>query len=408
MRTIFGLLFLTARLAAQTFVAEGTLPKVDRDGFYRVAITPEATAFLSPSFGNLRIVDETGKETPYFIEEEVPVFSKPQFKEYNIFKKEYQKGCCTNLILSNPNRSSISNISLQIKNAETSKEATLLGSDNGETWYALKEHFYLNTLDGGDQTFEIRILDFPLSNYQFLSLVVNDSTSAPLNIIGVGYYNMNIISGMYSKVPSLKFSTQENLKEKQTLITIRLDTARLMDNLEFFISGQPFFQRQATLYETGTRLNKKKKVEHFRNYLQSVELTSTHAATIVLSALKSQNLLLVIENNDNPPLQIDSVRALQLNRYATAWLKKGVEYKLKMGDANTNAPIYDLGFFRDSVQVRPTVLRPTGIALFSKSKDTKPQTFFTNKNIIWVAIILVAVVLGYMSLKMIKEKGGES
>jgi hypothetical protein len=32
-------------------------------------------------------------------------------------------------------------------------------------------------------------------------------------------------------------------------------------------------------------------------------------------------------------------------------------------------------------------------------------TIFTNKNIIWIAIILVIAILGYMSFQMMKEAG---
>ena len=71
MRILILLLFLTSEIVAQKFVAEGSLPTVARDGFYRVAIDPEAAAFASASFANLRIVDDAGKETPYILEEEV-------------------------------------------------------------------------------------------------------------------------------------------------------------------------------------------------------------------------------------------------------------------------------------------------------------------------------------------------
>lgn len=407
MRILILLLFLTSEIVAQKFVAEGSLPTVARDGFYRVAIDPEAAAFASASFANLRIVDDAGKETPYILEEEVPVFSTQQFVEYKILQKKQEKGCCTTLILSNPDKKSINNISLQIKNAETYKQATLRGSEDRQTWYALKEYFSLNVIDGGSQTFEIRILDFPLSNYPFLSITVDDSLSTPLNFVRAGYYNTSTSTGRYSDVPSLKFSVAEKSKEKETHVTITLDTSRLIDKLEFSVSGQPFYLRQATLYETSTRLNKKKKQEPYQHYVQQIQLTSTHATTIRLDGGKFQNLLLVIENNDNPSLTIDSVAAFQLNRYATAWLKKGVNYKMKMGSADMNAPVYDLGFFRDSIPNSPTVIQASKISPVMENKEIKSKSFFENKQIIWAAIILVALVLGYMSVKMIGGKVGD-
>src|SRR5690606_26266904 len=171
---------------AQVPVAEMQLPEVSSDGFYRIEIPVEYGGFFTPSFSNVRISDGSQHEVPYIPGQAIEEFQSP-FKPYEIIAKEQRKGCCTQLIFRADGQ--INNLQLRIRNAETSKRASLLGSDDRNTWFALKEKFSLSWVDGKDNTFEIRIIDFPLSNYNYYKIEIDDSLTAPLNILEVGSYS---------------------------------------------------------------------------------------------------------------------------------------------------------------------------------------------------------------------------
>jgi hypothetical protein len=299
----------------------------------------------------------------------------------------------------------IRNVSLIIKNAETQKRGTLLGSDDQKTWYALKDNFYFDAIDNSDQTYEARALNFPLSNYEYLSLIIHDSTSAPLNILKVGYYETESTTGQYSTIPGSRFSVAEKKTEKQSVINIEFDSVQLVDKLEFFISNPPFYHRQATLYENTTRTNRKGKTEAYQRYLEHVELTSTHPAMLSLNYGKLRKLSLVIDNADNQPLTIRSVQAFQLNRYVTAWLEADKSYSLIIGEKDLPAPNYDLAYFKEKIPSAPPVLLPEPfILLNAASAKSSSDTIFKSPAFIWSAIVLVGLVLGYMSWKMLGEK----
>jgi hypothetical protein len=406
MKLIIGFLVLYVSLTlGQTFTAEAPIPTVKRKAFYRILLDPASLVYASPDFANLRITDNQNREVPYLLAEETPTFSTPQFKDYKIKSKTIEPNCCTSLILENATRKPINNISLIIKNAENNKEATLLGSDDKKTWYALKERFYLDAINGASQTFEIRILNFPLSNYTFLKLNINDSTSAPLNILRAGYYETQTMIGNYARIPSMTFTVADSVKQKQTWLSMRFDTAQLVDKLDLTITGQPYYLRQATLYHRENRKNKKGKSEAYNRFMQNIELTSTHSATILLYGEKVDHLILVIENNDNPPLQFASVEAWQLNRYLTAFLENDKAYWLKFGEVKMRQPVYDLSFFKDSIHSEPTVLKVGMIRRIGPAiKKPKPANFFTSQAFIWSAIIGVAMVLTFMTVRMIREK----
>lgn len=348
----------------------------------------------TPDLRNVRIIDENSKEVPAIIEVAVPKQSSWKFVDYKM-EKEIRKGCCTILTFENE-RKPISNVLLVTRNAAISKWATLLASDDRKEWYALKGRFQMGR-GNMSSTQYADVLDFPLSDYKYYRVVINDSTTAPLNITSAGYESEQTYEGEYFAVDGVKMTVTDSAKGRLTWVTLDLDTTQFVDKLQFDISAPILYKRSATLYE------------HEGKFLRATSLpdiTSEHATEIKLST-KTGQLLIRIENEDNRPLQFKAVRVWQLKRSLNAWLEAGHSYKLVFGDETFNLPNYDLGFFKDSIPDRPPVLDVAGVKLIPGVSATTSTTSFTNRNIVWVAIILVAVILGTMSVRMLKEKSNQ-
>lgn len=396
----FALTLISATAQSQQYVAEAAVPPVQTSGFYRIMLEPGVTSAASGSLSNIRIVTNTG-EVPYLMRTEAPTFVQTNFKEYKIISKQLEPNCCTRLTLHNPRRAALYNVSLQIKNADTRKQASLYGSDDQTTWYALKENFYFDALNNPSETYEMNVLHFPLANYEFLSLVLNDSITAPLNILKAGYYETQSGVGQYVEVSPAKLVVSQNKKRKETHVVLSFDSAQLVNKIEFTISEPPLYHRHARLYEQAMQKNRKGKLQNVNNFLQYLDLTSTHAPTVLLEEGKFKNLLLIIENDDNPPLKITGASAYQLNRYLVAWLDKGITYTLKLGPEHLTPPVYDLGYFSEKMPVSPPVLRP-GKLTHVAPKHQAPQSIFS-KPLIYSSLLAVGVILIYMTVRMIQE-----
>lgn len=404
LKAIFLILLVkTATVYGQEFSAEAKLPPVEADGFYSIAITPALSALTNSDYSNIRIYNQTKAEVPYLFQQEALQYYSTQFKTYEIIEKKQEKKCCTKLILKNPDSLPINNISLSIKNAEVSKQATLLGSDDQENWFALKEKFVLQTINNPDNTSVVKIVDFPLSNYTFYKLEIDDSSSAPLNILGAGYYEQLTQEGGYTAIPDLKIETTDSAQRKQTFIKISLDTIRTIDRIEMAMTGQPYFLRRASLYSLQYSKNKRGDLESYLQWEYDIELSSKQATILDVNALRSKQLTVIINNEDNPPLQLKTAQLLQRKRYLVAWLKKGEDYVLKTGAVDMVAPRYDLANFQDNIPSELKEVKLGEFVFFNKKNQETSTTIFTNKMIIWVAIILVVALLGFMSVKLIRE-----
>ena len=397
-------LVLTATIGySQNYLGEIQVPKVSKDGFYRISITPKVAGFLSTDFTNLRVVDKAGKEIPYLVREEIPVRYNKKFQEYELEKRKTRT--VTELVLKNPERKAINNIYLKIKNADVIKEAKLLGSDDRKDWFAIKEKFNLYPIDGGNGTFEMKVLDFPMSNYLFYSLRISDSLTAPINILNAGYYEANIENGQYEEVPG-KVKWINDTKKKSSSIKFSFDTIQIVDRVELKLKGeQKYFLRKAVLEETRERKLKKGKAEKYQVTIAGFEVSSTLPTQLDIAGSRLKDFQIVIDNEDNPPLELVSLKTFQLNRYVIAWLSSHDEYLLKIGNEKLPAPSYDLHFFSDSIPKQIDGLMVGDITVYEKPMAPSGTSFFNSKNFIWAAILIVALLLGYMAMKLVKDMG---
>jgi hypothetical protein len=131
---------------------------------------------------------------------------------------------------------------------------------------------------------------------------------------------------------------------------------------------------------------------------------SSNAPIVYSVDVKTNTVLLKINNEDNPPLRINEAAAFQLKWNLLAWLEKGSGYRLVFGDSSATAPGYDLAFFKDSVRNLPFPLNYSTPEknMFEKQEKVN-STMFENKIIMWTVIGVVLSVLVFFTIKLTKE-----
>jgi len=388
---------------SQEFAAQSALPHVNRDGFYKVMLPPEVSSYTNTSFSNLRIVDAGGIQVPFVIGEDKEVGAVTEFIPYAIEERVILTDSCTILVLKNNSKNSINNINLVIRNAAILKEAVLYGSDDKKTWYALKDKFTLGNIQNEQGTAEIKIIDFPASDYTYYKLWINDKQSAPLNVVQAGYYSNIARELKYEEVAIRQVSQEIDQKGKRSYISISIDTLRTVDRIGWKVSGAPFYQRTASLYTVRETTDQKGRSGPYRDYVATFQINSRHENIRYLPATRTDNLLLEIVNGDNPPLIIEEVKLFQISRSVVTWLKKDNSYVLKFADGEIAAPVYDLELFKDIIPATLAVITPGEVSLIKPTVRSAQTTVFTTKLFIWVAIAVVIIALGIMSVKMIRE-----
>lgn len=391
----------------QEFRGEANLPSIQKDGFYRILLSPEILTQVNDQLTDIRVYEGDGSEVPYLLESEKALMHSRDFLQYEIMSRETKRGCCTSLTLRNQRKTPINNIHLVMKNADAAREALLMGSDDRENWFTLVDRFEIDAPANDQNTQQIKTVEFPWSNYEFYLLEIRDSVHAPLNILSAGYFEDRTTNGQYQALQA-KVDAKDSLADKRTYVDLLIDGLQFVDKLEVVVSGAKYYRRDATLFEKRVRTRTNGTRDEYYNPVTTFEVTSGRTAVVSLPALRASHLRIEIENHDNPPLQISTVKAFQLNRYITAWLSADESYTLRVGQPKLGAPVYDIAYFKDSIPNQPAILQVQNFEVLpEKQAAGSDATFFTSKTIIWIAIVGIAAVLGIMSVRLIKEQSGK-
>lgn len=164
----------------------------------------------------------------------------------------------------------------------------------------------------------------------------------------------------FSRLPVQTFTHTDSAKK--TLLRLTFGQPVYPAQVVFYISGPELYRRtgkvvlgQKRVYER--RRRKRRRRSRLQETSVPLLLQSNAPTNVELPRQKVEQLLIQLENADNPPLTIDSVQVLEENRYLVANLEADQLYFLQFGAENADGPAYDLAYFRDSVpQNRPVIL----------------------------------------------------
>ncbi|SFW60894.1 hypothetical protein [Chitinophaga sancti] len=366
---------------SKDFSWQAVTDKVQRSGFYNILLDPKLMACSETAdYTDFRIYQDLKTEVPYLFKKEILHTDIAGIRSFTVIENKPVIHGTSSFIFSNETGHPVDYVTLSVKNTWTSKFMNVTGSNDLKKWYGLVPEF---SFDPSRPQ-----INLPLTDYKYIRLLINDSLEAPLNITGAGqYYNEQ-----KSTSPLSVFCSGMTISNANKTTTIKLAFAHqyVIDNLSFNITAPALYKRQA--WVNG----------------ESFTLSSGQANEIALQqAVKTDTLVIRIDNQDNPPLKIQDVNAWQVPRYLTAYLEEGKSYLILTGNPGLAAPNYDLSFFADSLnrELPRIVVANEQMKHINKpaSVAEKGFTLFTSKLWIWIAIIGIIALLGFMAFRMLRD-----
>jgi hypothetical protein len=242
----------------------------------------------------------------------------------------------------------------------------------------------------------------------------------PIFVVRAGYTEPTFIPEECLEIPRPLLLQTDSMKKKQSIVQISFADSQYVDHLRFSISTRNKsgdYYRAASLYQV-IQTSKGREEQ----LISSTILSSVNANEFNLGRMRVKDLVLRINNDDNRPLIIDTVRAFQVKHYLVADLEKGNHYVIRFGDDSIPAPIYDLTHFKDKVPLKPAVIgsgirkdvsdKQIVVISVAQKKKLLAQAgqsthlggdLFKDRRVIWGAIGLVVLLLGFMTMRMLKE-----
>lgn len=386
----FGSMFSAS---AQTgFKYEAPLNKVDSTGFYKINLGPDVIGKSNADLSDIRLTDAKGNFVPYVTEGYLPEVEKLKFIGFTEVSAKTPADTGTSFVVENITKRPVCTLWVKLQNTAVSRTVNISGSDDLKNWYAIEENVPLEeAVLNSDGTY-FQLLSFPASSYRYLKLLVNDKNKTPIKFLEAGNYLAKQNPVFYWPVPIDSVSKKES--HNTTVVTIRLKGDYQVDFLHLSVSAPKYFKRNTSL------LSIDKTGGHF---ISGADLSPLQKGDIFLST-RANKLELRIDNGDNLPLTIDSIKVYQANHYVVSYLEKGQQYRIFTGDTAAKAPEYDLKFFADSIRG----VRELNTGPVMKNNNYAGQTAAKQNNrpyIIWGAIITALLLLSLLTWKMLAEMG---
>lgn len=378
----------TATRAQSGFHYSAAIGTVDTDGFYRIDLKPALMAKTKADLSDLRIVDLKGRFVRYITPSWMAPQEKLEFVDFPIVNRTADSVTSVEV---KANRQ-VSFLWLKLKNTTVDRSINLAGSEDQKTWFAIAENIPLQHATAIGQTDYLQSLDFPPSSYKYLRISISNKNKSPVDITNVGIFTSEVLAMNNVPVPSPKIEQKDTGQISR--ITLRFDDAYQVNKLHLTIAGAKFFKRDVSIYE---------QVNGRRKLIDNVELNSAKSTDLRLSA-KAKTLVLEINNDDNPPLQVTAVDAFQLEESIITYLEKGHFYNLITGNDTAHTPVYDLKVFADSLNqgVRgPLYYGPVKEIVANRKVAIKDG--HKNPWVLWGSIAAALLVLSFLTVKMTSE-----
>lgn len=384
---LMGLLWVSAAAAqVDSYQYKADLNEVSQDGFYKIALTPAITGRChNTAYGDVRIV-HNGQQVPYLQEHGMVM---PVHKAvFPVITRSIDTARQFYVIFENAGQVLLDHLLLDIENADIVRALTLSGSDNNTDWYAIREDFNWN-LSGENQ----KSITFPVVHYRYLKLVFNGSGKLPVNVLHAQTLTPGAGEQSYMLLPTPAITQKDS--NRSSYLTLKFDHKYKVSKLELTASGPKYFYCAATVSTFSGK---------YENGYASVNLSSG-TQTITLDVPHAEEIKVIISNEDSPPIHIDGVRAFQDAQYVTAYLERGKSYQLVFGDSTATAPVYDLGFFKDSIGRKIPELGIGAIEATKQGKAVTASSASDNKWLLWSVLIILLAGLSLVTFKMVRKIG---
>lgn len=391
-------------MVSQEFTRQMAIGNITKDSLYKISLNPEHMQYMSTDLHDMRIYDTKQRELPYVVLSEPLLKTKSEFISYEIVSQNHFN-TYSEIVIHNVNKDKISNIAFNINNSDAYKYCSIEGSDDQKQWYSVSELQELSLAYNETYTNQYRCIYFPLNDYKYFRLSVDDWNAHPLKINSAGCFKNSVIAGKLNEVPVSK-SIKEDVKNKVTTIHMSFSSDQTINRIDFNIKSPRLYMRHVIVY-TNREQKLKHKTKKYRETLSEFDLKSDEALWFDIPALTEKELFIEIANKDNPPLVIETISCKQLANYLVCDFRANETYTMKCGNMQLKLPEYDLGNFVTQI---PQLLPDAKLDVMKEIPKQacspvaeKEKSFFETQQFLWLCLSIGAIVIFLFSRSLLKD-----
>jgi hypothetical protein len=248
------------------------------------------------------------------------------------------------------------------------------------------------------------VLKLGPSSFRYLHIKLSSGIT-PQQVKAATVYNLQETKAIWASVGSCGTPLQ---KPRATVITCESPTRVPVDRIRFQVdSAQANFRRGVTLSDSKGRYQGSGEITRVRLNRSGTTVVSEEL-DLQTADQNSGQVILTIDNQDDPPLAIAGAKLLSVQRRIYFDPKGRFSFKLYYGDGQLDSPVYDYArFFHADPAAASAELGP-GMhnAAYSGRPDDRPWSERHNA-ILWAAMLLAVAVLVALAIRGLKAETGK-
>jgi hypothetical protein len=332
--------------------------EISSSGLLKFSLPPATLDAARPALEDLRLFDAAGHEIPFAIERPLP--SAKAVQPAKAFQSSISAGR-TLITLETGMAQPIDSVTLDSPAPNFIKSVQVEGSPDGRLWRVLAQgRPIFRQFTGASQM----LVSFPPGSWPWLRLSVDDQRSPPVPFTGARVHAAAREPG--SSEPVAVTVTQRDESPGESRLTLDFGAANLdLASIEIE-SPEPLFIRQVALSVpiiSDDATIREQTLAQGSLYRASVDgqAANTNLVITVEKQVRSRQAILVLHNQNSPPLPIPSVRVLRRPVYLVFQAPQAGAYRVLTGNSRCDAASYDLtrlGAALKNVPVSPIELSP--------------------------------------------------
>lgn len=372
--------------------------------WHKVILPEDFFEKVSPNLNDIRIYGLTSKsdtiEASYLLQ---PIKERLVDKEVNfkiINTSHNEKGYYFTFEVTS--EEAINQLNLDFKQQNFDWKLVLEGSQNQQEWFTIVDDYRILSIINSETNYQFTKVNFPSSKYQYLRLLVKSEEKPLITNSKITFHKIS--NGKYNTYSIKNLKTINNKEQQKSILEIDLKSSVPVSSIKLNVTNKFDYYRPITIeYVSDSLKTEKGWIYNYktltRGTLNSIEKNEFRFDSRVLSKLK-----ICIFNRDNEPLTVDSITVKGYVYQIVTRFTEPATYFLTYGNKKASKPNYDIKRFVSKIPESLTELNLGKEQPIDKKEIQEKDPLFKNKNWLWVVMIVIIVLLGWFSVKMIKSK----
>ncbi|GLB51792.1 hypothetical protein NBRC110019_08310 [Neptunitalea chrysea] len=301
------------------------------------------------------------------------------------------------------NQQLVNNIDLTFNNQNFDWKITLEGSNDQQEWFQILDDYRILSIHNKHTHYSFTNLNFADSKFKFLRLLVRTKDKAEL--ISSSITCSRLEKGTYKNYPLKNLKVQQLPKFKTTHIDIELPMQVPVSKLNPIVSNHFDYYRPVSILKVVDSIKLDSIWSYKTDYISTKStLSSLDTTKFEFNSTTGNKFQLIIKNYDNEPLTIENVQVESSPYELIVRCTKDATYYLAYGNKNASHPNYDITRFKEKIPEALEILKVEKELKIGSKEDKKPEKDFFNTYWLWGIMVLIILILGFFTFKMLQEK----